>query len=187
MGIVLSEPPHPQQTVEFSGFLVPVYRPQFEIAKGQISITSDLRFVNEHVGEAVHRLNSVLHILYFCEVHLISIVFEMAGLLPELKSEKMRTDGDLITSLQMLLFLEILQDRPEHGTFGMVDHQTWTGFIAKTEKIQLPSQSTVVSFAGLLKHAKEFVQGLLGWKGGAINSLEDFIPGVSSPISPRYI
>jgi hypothetical protein len=187
MSIVLSEPPYPEQTVEFSGFLVPVYCSQFEIPKGQISITSNLRFVNEHVSQTIHGFDSVLHILDFCEVHLVPIIFEMAGLLPEVKPEKMRTDGNLITSFQMLLLLKVLQDRPEHGPFGVVDDQTWTGFIAKAEKIELSSQLSMVSLTGLLKHMKEFFQCLLGWKRSAIDSLEDFIPSVSSPICPRYI
>jgi hypothetical protein len=173
--------------MEFSGFLVPVYCPQFEIPKGQISITSDLRFVNEHVGQTIHGFDSVLHILDFCEIHLVPIIFEMAGLLPEIKPEEMRTDGNLITSFQMLFLFKILQDRPEHGPFGVIDDQTWTGFFAKAEKIELSPQLSMVSLTGFLKHMKEFSQCLLGWKCSTIDSLEDFIPSVSPPISPRHV
>src|SRR5512137_2510955 len=108
MGIVLSEPPDPKQTMEFSRFLMSVYRSQFEGADGKISITSNLRFVDEHVSETIHRLNAVLHILHFCEIHLISIIFEMAGLSPKFKSEKVGTHDNLISPLQMFLPLEIL-------------------------------------------------------------------------------
>jgi len=60
------------------------------------------------MSEAIHRLNAVLHILHFCKIHLISIIFEMAGLPPKVESKKVGTDDHLISPLQMFLLLEIL-------------------------------------------------------------------------------
>src|SRR4030043_306487 len=107
MGVILSKPSHSKETMQFPGFLMPVYRSQFEISDREISITSNLRFVDQHMGETIHRFNPIFCILYLCEVHLISIIFEMAGLFPKIEPEKMGADDDLISSFQMLLLFKI--------------------------------------------------------------------------------
>src|SRR5512136_2335071 len=163
MGIVLSKPPHPKKAMELARFLMPVDRSQLEISDGKIPITPNLRFIDEHVGKTIHRFNSILHVLHFREIHLIPIVFEMARLLPELQPEEMGTDDDLISPLQMFLLLKIFEDRPEDGTFGMVNHQTRARLFAQAKEIQFPSQLSVVSFTGLLKHVEKFFQRLFGW------------------------
>ena len=96
VGVVLGETAHAQKTVKFPRFFVAVDRPQFKIPERQIAVTADFGLVDEHVGQAVHRLQPVLLPFHFGEIHLVPVVVVMPGSFPQIQLQDLRADDDLV-------------------------------------------------------------------------------------------
>jgi len=50
---------------------MPMNGAELKISERKITITPNFRLVDEHVGQAVHRLNAVLVVLNLGEIHLV--------------------------------------------------------------------------------------------------------------------
>ncbi len=59
MGIILRELARPHEAMQDTRLLMSVDGPQLKISQGQIPIAAYLRFVYQHVREAVHRFYTV--------------------------------------------------------------------------------------------------------------------------------
>jgi hypothetical protein len=96
------------------------------------------------VEGAVHRLDAVMLPLYFGKVHILPVVVPVAGFLPEINLQYLGTYDHFISPLQMFFPFPILNNRPQHGSFGMKYDKTCSRFIAYLEEIKLPSQLPVI-------------------------------------------
>ena len=86
MGIVLGETPHAQETVKLPRFFMPVDRSQLKVPERKVAVTPDLGLVDEHMGQAVHRLDAVLLPFHFGEIHLVPVIVKMTGPFPQIQS-----------------------------------------------------------------------------------------------------
>ena len=86
------------------------------------------------MGQTVHGFNPVLRILHLGEIHLVPVVLKVPGPFPQILLEKLGADDDLIAPLQVFLSFKIFEDRPEEGSFGMVDDQPRASLIVEAER-----------------------------------------------------
>ena len=84
----------------------------------------------------------------------------------------------------MLPALEILDEAPEHGALGVVDHHARPRFLFDAEQPQLPAQAAVVPAFGFLQEFQVLRQFLPGGEGGAVNALEHGPVFVPPPVGP---
>ena len=108
----------------------------------------------------------------------------MAGAFPQVGLEHLGAHHHLVAPFEMLPALEILDEAPEHGALGVIDHHPGPGFLFNAEQPQLPAQTAVVPAFGLLQKFQVALQFLLGGKGGAVNPLEHGPAFVSPPVGP---
>ena len=121
MGVVLGELAHPGEAVQHPGALVAQHRAQLEVAQRQVPVAADPGLVDQHVGQAVHGLDAVHLAFDFGEIHVVPVVVPMAGAFPEVRLEHLGAHDHLVAPLEMLPALEILDEAPQQGPFGMVD------------------------------------------------------------------
>ena len=184
MGIVLGELAHPGEAVQHPGTLVAQHRAQLEEAQGQVPVAPDLGFVNQHVGQAVHRFDAVHLPFHFGEIHLVPVVVPVAGAFPQVGLEHLGAHDHLVAPLEVLPALEILDEAPEQGALGMVDHHPRPRFLFDAEQPQLPAQAAVVPAFGFLQEFQVVRQFLRGGKGGAVDALEHGPVFVPPPVGP---
>ena len=187
MGVILRELAHPHQTVKHPGLFVAVNRPQFEIAQRQIAVGADLRLVDQHVGEAVHRLDAVGLLIHLGEVHVLPVVIEVARPLPEIRLEDLGTDDDVVTALEVFLPLPVLDDRAQQGAFGVPDDQPRARLVVELEEIQFPAETAVVPLFRLFQEPQMFVERLLRRETGPVDALEHLVVLVPPPVGAGHV
>jgi len=97
--IVLRKLTHPHQTMENTGLFVAMNGAQFEIPQRQIPVAADFGFVNQHMRQAVHRLDAVSLLVHFREIHVFAVMIEMAGLLPQVHLENLGPHDHIVAAL----------------------------------------------------------------------------------------
>ena len=138
------------------------HRAQFEVAQRQLPVAPDPGFVDQHVGQAVHGLDAVNLTFHLGEVHLLPVVVPMAGAFPQVGLEHLGAHDHLVAPLQMLPAFEILDEAPEQGALGVVDHHPRPRFLFDAEQLQFPAQAAVVPAFGLLQEFQVVRQFLFG-------------------------
>jgi len=134
MCVILSKLSYPYEAMQNTGFLMPVNRTKFKISQGQVPVTADFRFVYEHVGKTVHRFYTVTLIFYLREIHIFPVMIKMSGFLPEINLQDLGTHDHFISPFQMLFPFPILNNRPQHCSFGMKYDKTCPRFIVYLEE-----------------------------------------------------
>ena len=76
------------------------------------------------MGDAVHRLYSVLDPIHLGEVHVLPIILIVARLLPHVNLQYLGPDYKLISSPQVLLSLKIFKEVAQERAIRVVDHET---------------------------------------------------------------
>ena len=109
MGVVLREPPHPEEAVEHPTPLVTVDRAQFRPAEGEFPVGPALTLVDGDMERAVHRFDVVILPLdLHGRIHVFTVEAQVPAGLPELPPAKMGRVDDFVTVLFMLPAPEIL-------------------------------------------------------------------------------
>ena len=78
MRVVLCEAAHSHQTVELAGFLMAVYKSQLAHADRKIAVRAGLGFIDKDASRAVHRLDSKIHVIDHCCIHIFLIVIPVS-------------------------------------------------------------------------------------------------------------
>ena len=87
-----------------------MHGPELEVTQRQIAVGTHLRLVDEHMREAVHRLDAVALLVNLGEVHILAVIVEVPGGLPQLGAQNLRPHDDIVTAPQMLAAFEIFDD-----------------------------------------------------------------------------
>ncbi len=136
MSIILSELTHSCQAMKHSGLFVSMHQTHLKISYGQISVRTNCGFIDEHMGQTVHRLDTIGLAFHLCEVHIFPVVFEVSRLLPHFGLEQLRSADHLIPAAEMCFLLEGLYDMAEQSSFRMIDDQSWPRLVTYMEEIQ---------------------------------------------------
>jgi hypothetical protein len=80
MGVVLSEPAHPEETMQYSRPFVAIDRSQFRETKRQLPIGAAPAPVDEDVKRTIHRLDPIQLVLVDLHpwIHVLGVEAEMA-------------------------------------------------------------------------------------------------------------
>ena len=103
------------------------------------------------MGDAVHRLQTVLDLVHLGEVHVFPVVVVVAGLLPHVYLEYLGADDELIAPLQVFLLLEVFKKVTEQGAFRVIDDETCADLIGDAEKVELFAEPPVVPLLDLFE------------------------------------
>ena len=187
MGVILGELPNAGQAVQDARLLVAVHGPQFEVAKRQVPIAADLRFVDHHVGEAVHGLDPIALIIHLGEIHGFLVVVHVARTDPHMIPEDLRPQDDIVAPLEMLFAFPVLDDGSEHRTLGVPDDEPRSHLLVDLEEIQLLAEPPVVAPLGLLDE-DEILLHLLGCrKSRPVDALEHLVVLVAPPVGAGHV
>ena len=182
VGIVLGELPHPEQAVKDPRFLVPVYRAELEVTQGQVPVAPDLRLIYHDVGQTVHRLEAVLHLIHLRQVHVFPVVLEVARPFPHIELEDLRPLGEEIAPPEVLLLLEILEDVAEESAVRVIDDEARSHFVGNAEKVQLFAKAPVVPLLHLLEELEVLPEGVDARKGRAVYPRKHLVLLVPPPV-----
>ena len=136
MRIILSKLTYSGQAMKHPGLFVSVHQTHLEISYGQIPVRTNCGFIDEHMGQTVHRLDPIGLAFHLCEVHIFPVVFEVSRLLPHFGLEQLGPADHLIPAAEMCFLLEGLYDMAEQSSFGMIDDQSRSRLITYMEEIQ---------------------------------------------------
>ncbi len=170
VGIVLGELPNAQKAVQHAAFFVPVHYAKLEIALGHIAIAAHIVAVNQHVANAVHRLDAVFVFLNLREIHIFTIMIVMAGFLPGFHAQKLRALNNFIAPSQMLPAPKILQHGTDHHALWQPENHARRHILMKGKEREFAPKLSVVAGLCLFKLFEVGHKGLRVRKGSAINS-----------------
>ena len=187
MGIVLRELAGPHEAVQDTGLFVPVDGAQFKISQGQIPVTADLRFIDQHVGQAVHGLDPVGLFIHFGEIHVFPVMIEMAGLFPQLGFEDLRSHDHVVAALQVFFSFPFLNQITQHHALGMKDDESRSRLVIHLEEIQFPAQTAMIPLFGLLDNPEMFDELFFRGETRSVDALEHLIFLIAAPVGACHI
>ena len=103
------------------------------------------------MGEAVHGLYAVFHLIHLRKIHVVPVILEVARLLPHVELQDLGPIDELIAPLQVFLSFKIFKEIAKEGTVGMIDNKPRADFIGDAEKIQFFAEPPVVSLFSPLR------------------------------------
>src|SRR4030042_3094301 len=119
------------------------------------------------MGQAVHGFQGIFLALHLGKIHVIFIVVKMPRPLPEVQLEDLGSYDKVVSPLEVLAPLKVLQYEAYEGPLGVIDDEPGPGLLMNAEEIELLPQAAVVPAFGLLQHRQVGIQLLLGGEGGA--------------------
>ena len=186
MRIILGELTHAHQPVQHSRLFVAVDRAQLKIPKRQIPVAADFRFIYQHVGQAIHRLDAVCLFIHFCKIHIVPVMIKMAGFFPQINLQNLGAHDHIVTALQMFLSFPVFNKIAKQHAFRMEDDQARACLVIDLEQIQFPAQPAMVSFFRLFQQIQVIFKLLPVGKAGAVNALQHLVSFIAPPVGPRY-
>ena len=181
VGVVLGEAADPEQAVERTGQLVPVYQAQLAHPQGQLPVGVRLAGVDQHAAGAVHGLDGVILFVDNSGVHVLLIVVPVAGTLPQLTVED-DGGGDLHIAVLLVDLAPVIQQGVFQGHALGQEEGEARPLVPQHEQAQLPAQLPVVPLLSLFDPLEVGIQLVLLREGDAVNPLEGLPVGITPPV-----
>ena len=138
------------------------------------------------MARAVHRLDGVLALFRLGEEHVLLVVVPVAGTLPQVHVQDLRTAHFLVAVLLVLLADVLLDALPDGPAARMPEHHA-RGLGLGMEQIQVLAQLAVVALLGLFQHVQVGVLVFLASPGRAVDALQHLVVGVAAPVGARHL
>ena len=188
MRIVLGEASNAGQTVQFTGLLVPVNRPELRKPNGQVAVAAGTRLENLAVVRTVHRLEQVLF-AFRRGIDGLETVLSVLGVVTTRDVEffvaDVRCDDAFVPGLALGLLQKGFEPHPKIGAFRQPQRQTLPHLFGEVEKVHLLAQLSVVPSLGLLEQFEVFLQLLLFRERDPVHAGQLLLGLVAFPVGTR--
>ena len=162
--------------------LVSVYKAEFTDAHREITIGTLLALEVKNSSRAVHRLNCIVFIINFGEVHIFLIMIPMAGLDPQLLGEDdWCHDFNIAEFLEQLSFI-FHQLIAENHSLWMEERET-RSFFMEGKEVKLFSEFSMITFFCFCTYKEEMFKIFFVEECSRINTLEHLVVFIAAPVS----
>src|SRR5581483_6277678 len=139
--------------------------------------------VDEDVEGAVHRLDVVVAgFRSHRRVHVLRILGQVPGGLPQDRARDMRRDDEVVPAGQMEVAHVVLELLAEHAAAGMPYPQAGAELLWTGEQVELLAESPVVAPLGLHEAREVRLEVRAGGPRGAVHALEHRPALVAAPV-----
>ena len=135
----------------------------------------------------IHGFQDVLLCLDIHRVHILGVVIEMPGCLPQIRLGDVRRKHELVPAL-VVLIPEVALDRvADHGALGVPEHEPAAGLLADLEEVQRLAELAVIAFLGLGQTGQIRIELLLLEECRGVDPLEHRPGRVAPPVGSRRV
>ncbi len=150
-------------------------------AEGQVPVRAQVAAVDDRALGAVHRLEAVFLALDVEPEHALCVQVPVAGLLPELPVDELRSADLLVAAPPLELAHRPLEDPPDALTLGVPEGRARAD-IVEAEEIELDAQPAMVALLRLGPAPEVAVELVLGGPDRAVDALEHRALLVAPPV-----
>ena len=153
MRVILRKASHAHKSVKRAGKLVAVNKSEFSNSERQVFIRMHLCFINKYAAGAVHRLDSVILIVYHCGIHIFLVMIPVTASFPQSAVEYHRGLNLIIARFAMYLTPVVDQCVFKHHAFRQEERES-RSFFHYREQLKLLAYFSVIALFRFLKHFK---------------------------------
>ena len=181
MGIILGKAAHPEQSMEGTPELMPVYQAQFSHPQGQFPIAVGLGAVDHDAAGAVHGLDAVVLPVDLGGVHVVLVVIPVAGSLPQMPVHN-QGRGHLHIALPGVDLPPVVDEGIFDGhALGQEERETGA-LVTEHKQAHLLAQTTVIPLLRLFHQMEIFLQLRLIPEGDTVDPGEHLVVFIVLPV-----
>ena len=186
VGIILLESAHTGETGEGTAGLVSVEDTEISEPEGELLVTAVTVTEHHGVGRAVHRLETELLLVNIEDEHVILVMGQVAGLLPERGVEHVGGHDLVVTALPVLLLDVFHNSVVDAHTVGQPHGGTGRALLEVKELLLLANEA-VIALGSLLEELLVGGHLLLIGERDTIDTLEGVVVGVTEEVGRRVL
>ena len=137
--------------------------------------------------DAVHGLDAVHLFIDLREIHVLTVMIIVAGLLPGFLLEELRALHDIITALQVLALPEIFEDGPDNHALGQPEDHTGSHILKERKQPELTAEFAVITALGFLKLLQIILEGFGISERRTVDAGKHTVLLIAAPVGARDV